>query len=61
MVVSGMLNKQVRSELGISEITVKAHRGKVMRKMEANSLAELVRMAAMLRVDAVPKARERMC
>jgi len=50
LVVSGLLNKQIGGELGISEITVKAHRGKVMQKMKADSLADLVRMAAKLRL-----------
>ena len=50
LVVSGLLNKQVGGELGISEITVKAHRGKVMQKMKADSLADLVKMAARLRL-----------
>jgi len=55
LVVSGLLNKQVGGELGISEITVKAHRGKVMRKMEAASLADLVTMAARLGLAPAPK------
>ena len=55
LVVSGRLNKQVGGELGISEITVKAHRGNVMQKMKADSLPDLVNMAATLGVTAVPK------
>jgi FixJ family two-component response regulator len=51
LVVRGLLNKQIGFELGISEITVKAHRGKVMRKMNAGSLADLVNIAAKLRLS----------
>jgi FixJ family two-component response regulator len=53
LVVSGLLNKQIAAELGISEITVKAHRGKVMRKMRVDSLADLVRIAMALDVPQV--------
>jgi len=55
LVVSGLLNKQVGGELNISEITVKAHRGQVMRKMKADSLADLVNMAVRLRLARSPK------
>ena len=55
LVVTGLLNKQVGFELGISEITVKAHRGRVMRKMEARSLVDLVAMAAKLRLAPATK------
>jgi len=55
LVVSGLLNKQVGGELGISEITVKAHRGRMMRKMKADSLADLVNMAASLRLAPAPR------
>jgi FixJ family two-component response regulator len=55
LVVSGLLNKEVGAELGISEITVKAHRGKVMQKMKASSLPDLVNMAAALRLPPAPK------
>lgn len=55
LVVSGLLNKQVGWELGISEITVKAHRGNMMQKMKADSLPDLVRMSARLRLAPVSK------
>jgi FixJ family two-component response regulator len=51
LVVSGLMNKQVGGELGISEITVKAHRGQVMQKMKANSVADLVKMAGRLQLS----------
>ena len=54
LVVAGLLNKQVGGELGISEITVKAHRGQVMRKMKADSLPDLVTMAARLGLRPAP-------
>ena len=54
LVVSGLLNKQVGGELGISEITVKAHRGRVMQKMGAKSFADLLTMAARLREPHAP-------
>jgi len=55
LVVSGLLNKQVGGELGISEITVKAHRGQVMRKMKATSLPDLVAMAVRLEPRPAPR------
>src|SRR5262245_26565576 len=55
LVVAGLLNKQVGGELGISEITVKAHRGQVMRKMQADSLPDLVTMASRLGLKPTPK------
>ena len=55
LVASGLLNKQVGGELGISEITVKAHRGQVMQKMKADSFAELVKMSARLGSASAPK------
>ena len=55
LVVSGLLNKQVAGELGITESTVKAHRGQVMQKMKANSVADLVKMTAILHQSAAMK------
>jgi FixJ family two-component response regulator len=55
LVVRGLLNKQVGGELGISEVTVKAHRGRVMQKMKADSLAELVEIAGRLRLTRTSK------
>ena len=55
LVVSGLLNKQVGGELGTSEITVKAHRGQVMRKMKVDSLADLVRTASTLQVPLISR------
>jgi FixJ family two-component response regulator len=56
LVVSGLLNKQIATKLGITEITVKAHRGQVMRKMQVDSLADLVRLAAALDLPVVAHA-----
>ncbi len=55
LVVSGLLNKQIAAELGTSEVTIKVHRGQLMRKMQAESLAELVRMAEKLGIPAPEK------
>jgi FixJ family two-component response regulator len=59
LVVTGLLNKQVGGELGITEITVKAHRGKVMKKMKADTLPDLVKMAARLGLS--PRKRSNEC
>ena len=56
LVASGLLNKQVGGKLGISEITVKAHRGQVMQKMKADSFADLVKKAARLGLAPEPKS-----
>jgi FixJ family two-component response regulator len=55
-IVGGLLNKQTAAELGTREITIQVHRGRIMRKMGAASLADLVRMAAKLEISLVPKA-----
>jgi FixJ family two-component response regulator len=57
LVVTGLLNKQIAGELGTTDLTVKAHRGRVMRKMGAGSLAELVRMAEKLKISSQPGVR----
>ena len=54
LIVSGLLNKQAAAELGISEITIQIHRGKIMKKMGAGSFAELVRMAGTLAIPLHP-------
>ncbi|MGZ7056750.1 MAG: response regulator transcription factor, partial [Candidatus Angelobacter sp.] len=53
LVVSGMLNKQIAHQLGTSEKTIKVHRGQLMRKMTANSLADLIRMAGKLKIPSL--------
>ena len=60
LVVSGLLNKQIAGELGSSEVTVKMHRGQVMRKMKAQSLVQLVRMAEKIGItsEAAPPTNE---
>ena len=60
LVISGLLNKQAASELGISEITLQIHRGSIMKKMEAGSLAELVRIAGTLEIPITQSRRSRL-
>ncbi|HUA59941.1 MAG TPA: response regulator transcription factor [Verrucomicrobiae bacterium] len=57
LVVAGLLNKQIAGELGTTDLTIKAHRGRVMRKMGAASLADLVRMAEKLKISSEPGVR----
>jgi FixJ family two-component response regulator len=57
LVVTGLLNKQIAAELGTTDLTIKAHRGRVMRKMGAGSLADLVRMAEKLKISYEPGVR----
>ena len=57
LVVTGLLNKQIAGELGTTDLTIKAHRGRVMRKMGAGSLADLVRMAEKLKISSEPGVR----
>src|SRR2546426_7256265 len=59
LVVSGLLNKQAAAQLGISEVTLQIHRGKIMQKMQADSLAELVRMAGTLGIPVLHSRRAR--
>jgi FixJ family two-component response regulator len=59
LIVGGLLNKQSAAELGISEVTLQIHRGKVMKKMAAGSLAELVRMATALKIPVIRSRRSR--
>ena len=59
LVVGGLLNKQAAAELGISEITLQIHRGKIMKKMQAGSLAELVRIAGTLEIPLTPSRHSR--
>jgi FixJ family two-component response regulator len=61
LVTAGLMNKQAAAEIGLSEITVKIHRGQVMKKMDAHSLADLVRMAELLELHIVKSAPQSVC